>query len=260
MYAVSESDIAFEASTGIYTISLPVSRASGNAEGQWYFYNDFPEDYDIKYMVGGFDEDGATKLTKDAVDLGYKKSGSSTVCIKSYNKSLDKSIIAKYCSSINLSLNKIRKLSTSLDERAVDYNIDRDTFTATVTAETDGEYLFMNYVAIKGFKATVNGKEAELIDNGLSFMLVKLEKGENQVKIEYSSPYLKYIMIGVALAALVLSAVYLVLKKFPAAYEKTKTPVCVAALVLAIGVFAFFFIYPTSVFLVKLVKLVIGLF
>lgn len=260
MYAVSESDIAFEASTGIYTISLPVSRASGNAEGQWYFYNNFPEDYDIKYMVGGFDEDGATKLTKDAVDLGYKKSGSSTVCIKSYNKSLDKSIIAKYCSSINLSLNKIRKLSASLDERAVDYNIDRDTFTATVTAETDGEYLFMNYVAIKGFKATVNGKKAELIDNGLSFMLVKLEKGENQIKIEYSSPYLKYILIGVALAALVLFAVYLVLKKFPVAYEKMKTPVCVAALVLAIGVFAFFFIYPTSVFLVKLVKLVIGLF
>ncbi len=260
MYAVSETDIAYEAATGIYTISLPVSRAIGNAEGQWYFYNDFPEDYEIKYSVGGFEEDYAKPLTKEAVDLGYKKSESSTVCIKSYNKPLDKSIIAKYCGSINLPLSKIRKLSESLKEREVDYTINRDTFTATVTTETDGEYLFMNYVAIKGFKATVNGKEAELIDNGLSFMLVKLEKGENEVKIEYSSPYLKYFLIGIAVAAVILVAVWLITKKFPVAYEKMKTPVCIAALVLAVGVFAFFFIYPTSVFLVKLVKLVIGLF
>ena len=116
----------------------------------------------------------------------------------------------------------------------------------------------MNYVAIDGFTATVNGHKAELIDNGLNFMLVKLDKGENEVVISYSSPYIFYMLIGIALGAAIVALVWLLTKKLKRdglVYAVLAKIVNIAAYVIAAGVFGFFIAFPTGVFLVKLIAL-----
>jgi uncharacterized membrane protein YfhO len=55
----------------------------------------------------------------------------------------------------------------------------------TATAEQDGEYLFLPVSYSKGFRASVNGKPAEIYRVFDSFMAVKLEKGQNQISVTY---------------------------------------------------------------------------
>ena len=124
--------------------------------------------------------------------------------------------------------------------------------TVNITAEQDGEALFMNFVASKGYTAYVNGKKAELIDNDLHFLSVALEQGDNVVEFVYSSPYVKYAGLGLLVGAFGLVAVWFVFKKTkwtdvlaPAIYW--------TAVALTVALVAFFMIYPTSVCIIKLV-------
>ena len=106
----------------------------------------------------------------------------------------------------------VKTLGKDLWTRAAEVQVGAGEITATVTAE-EGEYLFLNFVASKGYTVTVNGKKAELIDNDLHFLSVALEEGENVVKFSYSSPYIKYFAAGIAAAVVALLAVALIVKK-----------------------------------------------
>ena len=124
--------------------------------------------------------------------------------------------------------------------------------TATVTADA-GEYLFLNFVASDGYRVTVNGKVAQLVENDLHFLLVALEEGENVVHLTYSSPYVKYAGIGLAAAIVGLFAVWLVLKK-TRLVEKGAGTIAWAGVSLAIAVVLFFMVFPTLVFLWKILN------
>lgn len=106
----------------------------------------------------------------------------------------------------------VRSLSEDLWGRAAEVEVGAGEITATVTAGA-GEYLFLNFVASKGYTVTVNGREAELIDNDLHFLLVAVDEGENVVRFTYSSPYVRYAAAGLAGAVVGLLAVALVVKK-----------------------------------------------
>lgn len=152
----------------------------------------------------------------------------------------------------SVTTNMVRELSEDLWERAAEVEVGQAEIVAKVTAE-EGECLFLNFVASKGYKVTVNGKKAELIDNDLHFLSVKLEEGENVVIFTYSSPYVKYFAIGLAGAVTGLLVVAFVVKKTKF-IEKGASVIAWAGVTLALFVVAFFMLFPTVVFLGKLLK------
>ena len=149
------------------------------------------------------------------------------------------------------------ELSEYLWDKAANVKVEAGKITAKVTAEK-GESLLLNFVAVKGYSVTINGKKAELVDNDLKFLLVDLEEGENEVVFTYSSPYIKYALAGVGVGLLALVMVALVLKKTKLV-DKLSPIISWAGILLSVGVVAFFMLYPSGVFATKLVELVKGL-
>jgi uncharacterized membrane protein YfhO len=145
------------------------------------------------------------------------------------------------------------ELSEYLWDKAADVEVGAGKITARVTAEA-GEALFLNFVASKGYTVTVNGKKAELIDNDLKFLSVALEEGENEVVFTYSSPYVTYMAYGAGGALIALLAVAFVVKKTKL-MDVLANFISWAGIALAFAVTAFFMIFPTCVFIIKLFAL-----
>lgn len=254
LFEISDSDIDYDDVAEVWTVSVHALQGGKATEGEWYLYSSFPSEYDAYYCINGYDAAERTPLSAGLTDLGYKKNSSSTVCIKADGKALNKSIIKQYCKAACMPLTKVKQLSNAANQKKAELNEKGNRFFVKTTAEA-GEYLFMSYVAIDGFSAKVNGKTVELIDNGLGFILLPLEEGENEVELTYSSPYPLLGLVGGIVGGVVAVAVYLCNKK-KKVFNFIKKPLFIAAYVLAVGVFGFFIAYPSSVFLVKLMKLV----
>lgn len=148
-----------------------------------------------------------------------------------------------------------RELSQYLWTKAAKTEVGAGVIKASVTAEA-GEYLFLNFVASKGYTVTVNGKKAELVDNDLKFLCVALESGENVVVFTYHSPYVDYTLIGVCAAVVGLLAAWLIVRKTKLiAYL---SPVIAwAGILLTVIVVAFFMLFPSVVWIVKLIQFLI---
>ena len=147
----------------------------------------------------------------------------------------------------------VRYVKEYLDKRsASDVQVGAGKIKVKITAEKDGEALFMSFVASKGYTAYVNGKKAELIDNDLKFLSVALEEGENVVEFVYSSPYVKYMGLGVICAVVGVLAMVLVFKKTK--WTEVLAPAIYwLAIVLTVAVVAFFMLFPTVVAGIKLI-------
>lgn len=149
-----------------------------------------------------------------------------------------------------------KKLSDRLWTRAAEVKVGAAQITANVSAEK-GEYLTLSFVASKGYSVTVNGRTAELCENDLDLLCVALEEGENEIVFTYQSPYVGYAWIGVICAVIGLSAVLFIVNKTKAV-EKGAPVIAWAGIVLAIAVVGFFMVYPTGVFLSKVMELIKG--
>ena len=148
-----------------------------------------------------------------------------------------------------------RELSQYLWSKAAKTEVGAGKIKASVTAEAD-EYLFLNFVASKGYTVTVNGKAAELVDNDLKFLCVALESGENVVEFTYHSPYVDYTLIGVCAAVVGLLAAWLVVQKTK--FITYLSPVIAwAGILLTAIVVAFFMLFPSVVWIVKLIQFLI---
>ena len=101
---------------------------------------------------------------------------------------------------------------------------------------------------------TVNGKKAELIDNDLKFLSVAMEEGENVVEFTYSSPYVKYMLIGGAAAIVALCVLAFVMAKTKLV-DRVAPIVAWAGIVLAVAVVAVFMVYPKSLSKVSILPL-----
>ncbi len=147
----------------------------------------------------------------------------------------------------------VAAVSAALWQRAATIEVGANTIKATVTAEA-GQNLLLNFVAIKGYTAKVNGKEVELVGNDLDLLLVPLEEGENVVELKYTSPYPKYFAVVAVVAAILLAAVILIEKKtkFMKIFGRT---IGWLGVVLALGITGFFFVFPTGVWLWKIIRL-----
>ncbi len=247
-------------SNGVFRITVRIV----TKESYWFLNTNFPENYDIKYCrTRDYVENNAKTLEpgKDVLFGFYKyKNASYTATIKDYTNKLTAEDVQKYCKVYGVDINSVYSPDTDgslyneVWKHKVDYRISGgDTFNLNVNAEGES-YLFLNYVKLDGHTATVNGKKAEFIDNGLGMMLLPLEDGENQIVISYRTPYIKYAVYGLIGGLLLILAVTLILKSVKA-YRFVSGVVYYAALLLFLAVTGFFFIYPFALFFVKLIKL-----
>lgn len=233
--------------------------------GEYYVETDFPEEYEIYYNTNASDDPLSLNYNKKldgSIHLGYSKESSSYYHINLKcvgDKQIDAQLINQCVKGMVLPNEKVFEISQSLRQRACDYKITRNNFTVDAYSDSADNYLILNYVSIKGFEATVNGHRAEVVDNGLKFICVKLDEGENHVVISYHSPYYKYIAVGLILGAIALTAVFLIVKKLKGKpYKVFETVISGMAVLLAVGIFAFFFAYPGSLFVSKLAKLIVA--
>lgn len=233
------------------------------ADGRWETVNKLS--YTVPVTVTA--EDGTeTQLTAGAFSMfentsvfpnGYTvKNGEFRFVEENTSANRAKNQVALYqflggtTASGSVTTNMVTSLAKDLWTRAAEIEVGRGAITATVTAEAD-DYLFLNFVASKGYTVTVNGKKAELIDNDLHFLFVKLEEGENVVEFKYSSPYVKYFAVGLAAAVAGLLVVALIVKKTKAV-DKLSPVIAWLGIGLAAAVVAFFMIFPTAVWIGKM--------
>jgi hypothetical protein len=152
-------------------------------------------------------------------------------------------------------ISQTRELSKKLWNTAAEVKVSAGEIRVQARAQADGECLFLSFVASRGYTVTVNGKRAELIDNDLHFLSVALEEGENEVVFTYSSPYVTYAAIGTCAGAVLLFAAAVVLKKTKFS-QKFAPVISCAGVIVAVAVVGFFMVFPTGVFLGKLIELI----
>ena len=255
-YEVKLSDVS--EANGIFTVKVRTKD-----EGQWYLLHEFSEDLELRFVNSAYDDERSKPLTRDTVvNYGYHKKSESIYYYSNIKVcgggSLTKEDVAAATTGLCLPLEKIRALKSLLDGRAAEYKIvGGNKFVVKADAETDDAYLFMNYVALDGFKVKVNGKDAQFIDNGLNFMIVKLDEGANEVTIAYSSPYIKYALFGVFAAIAVAAAVFFLNRAKGRIRAAAENVTFVSAIALSLLVAGFFIVYPTSLFLVKLFRILL---
>jgi len=232
-----------------------------NGYGQYYFAFDF-EDYDqIYYNIGQSYVPSSQKPLPDngVINLGYGSGGSYSVCLTRPNgEPLTAEYISQHVKTIAIMNADVKKVSQRVNEENAKVTLSAGKINVEITAQKD-KYLMLNYVALPGHTVTVNGREAELEQNSLNLMVVKLDEGENSVEISYSSPYIKLMALGVLLALFIFAVYYIAFVKFKLLNQKMQLAVSVLAYTLAVAVVLFFMVMPTGVFAFKGVKALINL-
>ncbi len=199
--------------------------------------------------------------------LGYKVEGSYSFAVENKNNSINRKLnqqaLYKYLRGEDLeektgysfvTPSSAAELSEYLRAKAAEVEVSAGKITAKVNAAA-GESLLLNFVAAKGYSVTVNGRKAELVDNDLKFLLVELDEGENEVVFTYTSPYGKQALWGLVVGLVGLFAVWFAVKRTKIT-EGLVPVIAWAGIALALAVFAFFMLFPTTVFCSKLIELI----
>ncbi|MBO7377488.1 MAG: YfhO family protein, partial [Clostridia bacterium] len=241
VYSFRPTTVRYKEEEGFWLIGFqPALKIAGNS----YVIADLPEGVKLKYSLGNkYDEEGAKYVDESFFyNCGYN-SGTAYYTVSVVSDDEISEDVLKDCFTMQtVSLDRTKKLSEKAHEKAADVKFGGNEITATVTAE-DGEYLFVNYVAIKGYKCFVNGRKAELVDNDLNFLVVRLEAGENKVEFRYSSPYVKYMLVGALIGGVLAFAVIMAMKYYERISKALEWIADVGADLLAAGIFGFGFVY-----------------
>ena len=238
---------------GSYRVATPISGAAN-----YFICFEFENPEEIRYTRASYsDEDSKMLAGNEDFSLGYSESSSGTysVYLMFEDENITVDDIRKSCKSFCVTNEQLAIIHAMATEQVVEFSTQPNILNAKLTA-TKGQYLFLNYVALPGHYAIVNGKEKAVEADTLGFMLVELEEGENVVQIIYKSPYKSLIGIG-AVAALMICLLYLVVKRrFSGLFKALEAPLYWAAIGLAVLLVLFFFVMPTAVCLVKNIKVV----
>ncbi len=235
----------------MYTDENGVEKQLTSSDGEYYVYENqivFPSAYVLPK--------GDFRFVKpDEANSTYRKYNQAALYEFLRGKTLDemKSVTGS-SSSQYVTIDTATELSEYLWQRAADIEVGAGKITARVSGAKAGECLFLNFVASDGYVVTVNGKEVELIDNDIKFLSVALEEGDNVVEFVYKTPYVKYMGVGVIGAIIGLLVVAFVVTKTKL-IDWASPVIAWAGVILAIGLVAYFMIYPTSAWLVKLLLL-----
>lgn len=225
-----------------------------NELGNYFVVLDFGDKTPAKYSLGS----GENKYDVENNSACLYKFGSnySTFTLYFDDATLTADDVRNGVSLYCITDETVKAISAGAQARAGKSKLSAGTISVTASAE-EGEYLFLNYIALPGHRATVNGKVVDIDDNLLGFMLIPLEKGENNIVVSYSSPYVKYAVFGL-IAALLVGFAYLILTKKTMLFgEGFAKVINIAALALCAVVVAVFMVFPLGVFVYKFVYFVI---
>lgn len=254
---LTESDITVAKAEGeifdddVYRVSIKRRNT-----GYYFIIFNFEKPEEISYIRSSYNKDNLKVLdAEQTVKMNEYSSSYNTVYLtKNSGAALDKQTIKDACKVYYLPDDTVKLLSQKAEKGEGELKLSAGKITVDINAE-NGENLFLNYVALPGHTAYVNGKKTQMTDNYLGFMLVPLENGQNHVEITYSSPYLKLAAIGLIIA-LVYAVVYYFLavrRKF--VQNKLGGVLTVAAYALCAVVLLFFFVMPLFIGLYKLIML-----
>lgn len=225
-----------------------------NELGNYFVVLDFGDKTPAKYSLGS----GENKYDVENNSVCLYKFGSnySTFTLYFDDATLTADDVRNGVSLYCITDETVKAISAGAQARAGKSKLSAGTISVTASAE-EGEYLFLNYIALPGHRATVNGKVVDIDDNLLGFMLIPLEKGKNNIVVSYSSPYVKYAVFGL-IAALLVGFAYLILTKKTKLFgEGFAKVINIAALALCAVVVAVFMAFPLGVFVYKFVYFVI---
>lgn len=249
----------WESANGVFRIRFKYHEA-----GDMFIVCNAPDGVSLKYCIGSWKEEETKNLSGGQIfRTGHGGGYTYSVYVRAEGETeLDKQTVQSWFSSFIVADESVKEALENANNNAAKMQLAPNVISAEVTAE-DGEYLFLNYIALKGHTAFVNGKKVELEKNGLNFMLLKLERGKNEVKIVYSSPYVGYALAGAVIGLFLVFAVLFIYR-----FKKVKLfvfgGIYYAAIALCLAVLAFFFIMPLILMLFKAVKSgvlgVLGLF
>ena len=252
---VDEMDFSItEYKPGIYKIAV-----KRTAPGDYYITSNFKNVAEVRYARGSNIEEKNYQIPENnTVFLGHTSTSTGTTYIyyQSLGEPLTEEDIRESCCAFRVKDQSFMDIYELASNQTVEFDAEPNLLTAKLTAN-DGEYLFLNYVALSGHKAYVNGKLAQLEENELGFMLVKLDAGYNEVEIVYQSPYIKLIILGVLIALAFVGIYLLINKKFKVVFEKLQSFIYIAGISLAGLLIAFYIAMPTVVCLVKNLKLLV---
>ena len=225
-----------------------------NELGNYFVVLDFGDKTPAKYSLGS----GENKYDVENNSVCLYKFGSnySTFTLYFDDATLTADDVRNGVSLCCITDETVKAISAEAQARTGKLTLSAGKISVTASAE-EGEYLFLNYIALSGHRATVNGKVVDIDDNLLGFMLIPLENGENSVVVSYSSPYVKYSVFGLIAALLVGFAYFILTKKtniFGGGFAKV---IHIAALALCAVVVAIFMVFPLGVFVYKFVYFVI---
>lgn len=239
---------------GGYRVSF--SRTGDSLYGYYFFVLDQSLADGTEYVLGA----SSTRATvEENRSVSCQRGGGKYSSVTFYFKGAktDKVAVEDGLKLYRLSDSTVQELSSVVRENAAEFELSANRIKAKAHASTDGEYLFLNYVALPGHTAFVNGKRVEISSDYLGFMLVPLEKGESEVVVKYESPYIKYAVFGLIGGLLMVFAVIFITKKRDLSQGKTGTVLLVSAYALCGCCLAVFFVFPTGVSLYKAVAFIV---
>lgn len=234
-------------------------RAEISEPGHYYFVSDFKNAKDVKYSRNSYTEENAKELySNEGFSLGSSSgnSGSFNLYLKSKTSSLTKDEILSSCKAFKVSNAVVKQIHDKLVAQQVEFSVDKTQINVKANA-SEGDYLYLNYVALEGHSVTVNGRTVTMQENLLGFMMIPLEAGVNEVKIAYQSPYVKLILIGLAVALAFALLYYLLVikgKKFLQIFTK---PLFIIGIVVGVILVGFFFVFPVLLCAYKAVVLLV---
>ncbi len=126
-----------------------------------------------------------------------------------------------------------------------------DSFHFTIEDGEEGQYLFIPVSSDGGFSAFVNGKEAEIYTVFDTFMAVKLESGDNTIRISYSVPGMKPSLFLIGAGVLLLIGIVWVLKRSPKWLRALEKPAQILCTILSVLVVLCVDILPVLLYLSK---------
>lgn len=234
---------------GVTQLNLRVSRQDDGkyrvkftsyGKGETYFTSFFPEHYSVY--------DGKEKYTRC---YGYKTTSFTASVTIDGGEELSVDVIKKYCRAFTVPEESFVAAKDNAENNKVNYRLVKNGFEIDKVNANDGDFLFLSYTDIDGYKIKVNGKYTQPLKNSSDLLLIPLEEGENTVEITYSSPYISVMAIALAVGAIIIAAVVVAYKLKPKIFLKTTTALTVAAYALSIALVAFFFVFPTGIFVYK---------
>lgn len=206
--------------------------------GDLYFNSFFPSDYEIA--------DGKGNYTRY---YGFVKlSSSQTINIRRENGELTEDDIKKYCRAFGIGVTAIQAAQENAESRKVAYKLVKNGFEIEPFTANEGDCLYMNYVDLDGYEIKVNGKEVKPLKNASDFIYIPLDNGENKVEITYKSPYIRLILLGCALGAVLIALLWVVYKFKPKAFAAACPVIKYAAYALTAALLVFFYLFPLVVF------------